>query len=209
MVGFQKRFSRVLQQAKQIVDAGSLGELMFFRAHAFSSDILRAGRSWRLRRGTGGVLLDLAPHLLDLVIWLFDEPRSVEAVKKQFYSKEVDDYVHAMMSFSSGLHGHLDACWSLREFRLPEIWIEVRGTNGSLTATDDYVTTSLHKDGETVNCMYYKQSFDDSVPFLLAYPEYTLEDEAFLGSEKMIPGVSFGDAARVNHLIDEIEKAAQ
>ena len=106
MVGFQKRFSPIFQQAKTYLENETIGELMFFRAYSFSSDVLREARSWRMRSGTGGVLLDLAPHLLDLLLWFFGNPAKITGGRRRIYSSEVDDYVHAAMAFESGLIGH-------------------------------------------------------------------------------------------------------
>ena len=213
MVGFQRRFSPVFQRAKQLIEDGSIGEMMFFRAHTFSSIVLSKGRSWRLRKGSGGVLLDLAPHLLDVLLWFFGEPSSVLAVKRRLYSKEVEDYVHAVISFHSGLKGHMDACWSIRSFRLPEMSIEIRGKNGTLLLTDDYLKVQLDKVGPAGaggSHVYYKQSFDTSVPFLLDEPELTMEDAAFLLSmeKRTMPSSNFFQAAKVNMLIDQINKSA-
>ena len=213
MVGFQKRFSPVFQRAKEFIENGSIGELMFFRAYSFSSDVLREGGSWRLRGGTGGVLLDLAPHLVDILLWFFGEPDFVSAVKRRLYSSEVDDYFHAIMSFKSGLKGHMDTCWSMRGFRLPELSIEIHGKKGNLTVTDDFVRleTEIESDLESaVTQAYYKQSFDTSVSFLLADPEYTKEDEAFLRAENQptSPKSDFFEAAKVNGLIDRMIESA-
>jgi predicted dehydrogenase len=214
MVGFQKRFSPLFQRVKQLVDQGSIGELMFFRAYSFSSDVLREGESWRSRRGTGGVLLDLAPHLVDLLLWFFGEPDSILAVKSRLYSRDVEDYVHAVVSFRSGLKGHMDACWSISSFRLPEISVEIHGKKGSLTVTDDFVKLDLNRKnglGSVASKVYYKQSFDTSVSFLLADPEYTLEDEAFFRGlqEPKSPEPSFFQAAKVNATIDQIHENAK
>jgi len=207
MVGFQKRFSPIFQRAKELLDGNSIGELIFFRANAFSSDVLREGASWRFSKGKGGVLLDLAPHALDLLLWLFGEPSSVMGIKKRVYSREVDDYAHAVISFTSGLNGHLDACWSLAGYRLPEISIEVHGRSGSITVTDDFVRLDKTSGVESgAPRIWYKQSLDTSVSFLLADPEYTREDEAFLrhARERTQLGPSFHEAAKVNELIDRI-----
>ena len=213
MVGFQKRFSPVFQRTKEFIEKGSIGELMFFRAYSFSSDVLREGGSWRLRSGAGGVLLDLAPHLVDILLWFFGEPDSVSAVRRRLYSSEVDDYFHAVMSFKSGLKGHMDTCWSIRSFRLPELSIEIHGKKGTLTVTGDFVRleTDIESDLETaVTQVNYKQSFNTSVSFLLADPEYTKEDEAFLRAESQPTAhkVDFFEAAEVNALIDRMTESA-
>jgi predicted dehydrogenase len=213
MVGFQKRFSPVFQKAKELVEQNILGAPIFFRAYCFSSDVLREGSAWRFRKNTGGVLLDSAPHLLDLLIWFFGEPGTTAAVKKHVHSSEVEDYVHAVMSYESGLQGHIDACWSISNFRLPEFLIEIYGRNGILTVTDDYVRfapgrgSGIMGGGQT----YHRQSFEASAPFLLADVDYTMEDVAFVDAVRTqtMPELSFVQAAKVNALIDKILESTQ
>jgi len=211
MVGFQKRFSPVFQHAKQLLQNNSIGELMFFKASSFSSDVFNEGASWRFGRGKGGVLLDLAPHVLDIVLWLFGEPCSILGVKKPVYSSQVEDYAHAVMSFKTGVKGHVDVCWSVPGYRLPELSIEIYGRNGSITVTDDFVKLQANGTDSTASHAWYKQSFDTSVSYLLAEPEYTKEDETFLRhmSEHTLPESSFYEAAKVNLLIDRINASAE
>jgi predicted dehydrogenase len=210
MVGYQKRFSPVFQRAREYLDERLLGDLLFFRAYSFSSDVLRRGSSWRFRRGTGGVLLDLAPHLLDILLWFFGEPSSVGSMNKRIFSDEVEDYVHVDLSYDGGLKGTLDTCWCVRNFRLPEISIEVYGEKGITTVSDDFVKLALGG-GLGNSKTLYRQSFDNPVSFLLADPEYTLEDEAFLkgleGGSK--PQSNFFEAAKVNAIIDRINENVQ
>ena len=209
MVGFQKRFSPVFQKARELILQNALGEPIFYRAYFFSSDVLREGHAWRFRKGTGGVLLDLAPHLLDILTWFFGEPSTITATTRRVYSSDVDDYVHAAMSHESGLQGHIDVCWSTSNFRLPEISIEVHGKNGMLTVKDDFVKISPGKvTGE--GRIYYRQSLDTSVPFLLADAEYTMEDMAFLDAVRKgdRQQSNFDEAAKVNDIIDRILASA-
>lgn len=210
MVGFQKRYSPLFRQAKKLIDEKSIGDLMFFKAYSYSSDVIREGTSWRFRSGTGGVLLDLAPHLLDLLLWLFGEVRSVSAVRRSVYSKSVDDYIHALLTFESGLSGHMDTCWSVRGFRLPQISIEIYGKNGNIMLTDDELRIESESE-ESKAQVFHNQSFDTSVPFLLANPEYSVEDQAFLDAidNRTHPAPDFIEAARVNFLIDRIQVASE
>jgi predicted dehydrogenase len=212
MVGFQKRFSPVFQRARELIQQNAVGELIFYRAYFFSSDVLREGHAWRFRGGSGGVLLDLAPHLLDILTWFFGEPATITASTRRVYSRDVDDYVHAAMSHESGLHGHVDVCWSTSNFRLPEISIEVHGKNGMLTVKDDFVKISLGKEARETGegRVYYRQSFNTSVPFLLADAEYTMEDLAFLDAVRKgyRHQSNFAEAAKVNDIIDRILASA-
>jgi predicted dehydrogenase len=213
MVGFQKRFSPVFQKAKQLVEENIIGAPIFFRAYCFSSDVLREGSAWRFRKNTGGVLLDSAPHLLDLLIWFFGEPTTTAAIKKHVYSSEVEDYAHAIMSYDSGLQGHIDACWSIPNFRLPEFLIEIYGRNGVLTVTDDYVSFSPGRGSGKMggSQTYHRQSFGTSAPFLLADIDYTMEDIAFVNAVRTqtTPELNFPQAAKVNALIDKILESTE
>ncbi len=208
MVGFQKRFSPVFREAKQLIEQNSIGPPIFFRSYCFSSDGLREGSAWRFRKNAGGVLLDSAPHLLDILIWFFGDPTTTAAVMKHVCSSEVKDYVHAIMSYDSGLQGHIDACWSIPNFRLPEFLIEVYGRNGILTVTDDYVRVAAGRTSDKMGGgqTHYRQSFETSAPFLLADPDYTMEDVAFLNAVRTqtMPELNFVQSAKVNALIDRI-----
>lgn len=208
MVGFQRRFSPVYRKAKELLMEGIIGEPIFFRAYCLSSDVLREGSAWRSRKNSGGVLLDLAPHLIDALIWFFEEPTGVMAVKKKVYSSQVEDYVHATLSYESGLQGHVDACWSVSTYRLPEVLLEIHGTSGMLTVTDDFAkyTLSNQANADTRSHFYNRQSLGVPTPFLLTDPEYTLEDVAFLDAARTRtnPETNFVEAAKVNALIDRI-----
>jgi predicted dehydrogenase len=207
MVGFQRRYSPTFRRAKDLLNKNAIGDLLFFKASMLSSDVLREGSGWRSKKKSGGVLLDSAPHLLDTLICFFGEPSSVKATKKQIYSRGVDDYVHAVFSYRSGLQGHIDVCWSLGSYRLPEVSVEIYGKSGILSVCDDFVkVTSNKQTGVGVGKPMYKQSFNVSTPFLLTDPEYALEDAAFLESvhTRQTPDASFVQAAKVNALIDRI-----
>jgi len=208
MVGFQRRFSPIFQKAKDLLTENTVGDPVFFRSYFLSSDVLREGSGWRSKKGSGGVLLDSAPHLLDALIWFFGEPTSVMGVRKKIYSSSVDDYVHALFSYGSGLQGCMDVCWSVSSYRLPEVLIQIYGKNGILTVTDDFVKVSSGQRNSSGGGtrVYNRQFFQVSTPFLLTDPEYTLEDAAFLEAARtqVPPDSNFFQAAKVNALVDRI-----
>jgi len=67
-VAYQFRFERLFERVREHVAAGALGEL---RAVTLSgcAPVARTA-AWRQDPGEGGILSDLAVHLLDLVSWL-------------------------------------------------------------------------------------------------------------------------------------------
>ncbi|MGA8904236.1 MAG: Gfo/Idh/MocA family oxidoreductase [Candidatus Bathyarchaeia archaeon] len=206
LVGFQRRFSPIFRKAKNLLTDDAVGDPIFFRSYFLSSDVLREGSGWRSKKGSGGVLLDSAPHLLDTLIWFFGEPTSVLAAKRKIHSSSVDDYVHALFSYASGLQGHMDVCWSVSSYRLPELLLQIYGKDGIMTVTDDFVKVSLNQQSSSGSRTYNRQSFQVSTPFLLTDPEYTLEDAAFLEAVRtqVPPDSNFVQAAKVNALIDKI-----
>jgi len=211
LVGYHKRFSPVLKRAKELIDAKSIGELRSLACYSYSSDIFTQGKGWRFKKGTGGVLLDLAPHLLDLLLWYFGEPLNASGNKQSLYSAEVEDKVHATVTFQSGLHGTMDISWSESGYRLPEIRIEVQGASGSMVVTDDYVSINVQTSGGAVPAgkhEYQKPEFDTSVDILLADPEYTIEDKIFMRA--VVDGgpvePNFQTAAKVNDFVELINR---
>lgn len=71
MMGFNYRFNALYQAARQQTRSGRLGELVGARS-VFSTSV-RAIPAWKQSRQSGGVLLDLASHHIDLVHFLFGE----------------------------------------------------------------------------------------------------------------------------------------
>ncbi|MEM3684047.1 MAG: Gfo/Idh/MocA family oxidoreductase [Conexivisphaerales archaeon] len=210
MIGFQKRFSPIFQKAKTFLDEGVLGELNFFRAYSFSSDILSEGKGWRFNKGAGGAMLDLGPHLIDLLLWYFDEPTILSSFSKSFYSKEVEDFVHASLKFQNGLAGYLDVSWSMDGYRLPETKIEIIGSQGKLEVSDDYLRLHLRRSVNGIEAGRHEFKRPDlykGVTFLLGDPEYCSEDEHFVNclKEKKEPVINLKSGVLVNKIIEEIK----
>lgn len=214
MVGLQKRFSPVFQRGKQILEEEGIGEIQFFRGYSYVSDVFRRGEGWRFKKGAGGALLDLGPHAIDILLWYFGELKPVSAIKRPFYSVEVEDYLHSILQTGSGIVGTLDICWSIRNYRLPETLVEVHGSDGSMTVTDDYVR--LQTDGSGTKAgpsvqLLQKTAFNTSVEFLLADPEFTIEDQRFLQAveTKSHAQPDFRAGAKINEVIDLIQEEAE
>jgi predicted dehydrogenase len=80
---FNYRFVPAVMRARQLVEEGALGEVISFRGAYLHSGYLdpRRPMSWRLRKAQagGGALMDLGPHILDLLRYLLGEFTSVFA----------------------------------------------------------------------------------------------------------------------------------
>jgi len=93
-VGFNHRYHRALRKAKEIIDDGALGELMFIRARYGHGGRIGYDREWRSNPALsgGGELIDQGPHLIDLSRWFLGEFVDVSGFANTYYwHMPVDD----------------------------------------------------------------------------------------------------------------------
>ncbi|CAN5640106.1 Gfo/Idh/MocA family oxidoreductase [soil metagenome] len=80
---FNLRFFPAVMRARQLIDAGFLGEIFSFRGRYYRSSYISPDKplSWRLRKEVsgGGALFDLGSHILDLLYYLLGEYEAVQA----------------------------------------------------------------------------------------------------------------------------------
>lgn len=93
-VGFNHRYHKSLRRAKELVDAGELGELMFVRARYGHGARIGYDKEWRAdpKLSGGGELIDQGPHLIDLSRWFLGDFEAIEGFAHTFYwDMPVDD----------------------------------------------------------------------------------------------------------------------
>jgi predicted dehydrogenase len=93
-VGFNHRYHRSLRKAKELVDSGVLGELMFIRARYGHGARVGYEKEWRSdpKLSGGGELIDQGPHLIDLSRWFLGEFTEVDGfAHTYFWDMPVDD----------------------------------------------------------------------------------------------------------------------
>jgi predicted dehydrogenase len=93
-VGFNHRYHRALRKAKEIVDSGALGELMFIRARYGHGGRIGYDKEWRANPALsgGGELMDQGPHLIDLSRWFLGDFSEVQGFAHTYYwDMPVDD----------------------------------------------------------------------------------------------------------------------
>ncbi len=99
-VGFNHRYHRAFRKAREIVDAGVLGELMFLRARYGHGGRIGYEKEWRAdaRLSGGGELIDQGVHLIDLARWfLGDFPHVQGLARTCFWDMAVDDNAFMML----------------------------------------------------------------------------------------------------------------
>jgi predicted dehydrogenase len=181
----------------------------------YVSNILSKPTGWRSKRSVsgGGVLLDLGAHIIDLLVWYFSPISSVSGKINSIYSAEVEDFAHMEIEFEGGIKGQLDTSWSVSGYRLPELNIEITGSNGRLRVNEDLIEVEL-KEPVPPFCDYkttiYKQSLSNEVPIDLGGPEYTKEDihmiECVLNKRRTL--VNVFEAGKTQSVIEAMYNSA-
>ena len=103
-VGFNHRFHRALLKAKEIVDLGDLGELMFIRARYGHGARVDYNKEWRAdpKKSGGGELIDQGPHLIDLSRWFLGSFTDIQGFAHTFYwDMPVDDNAFMLLKTKS------------------------------------------------------------------------------------------------------------
>lgn len=99
-VGFNHRYHRALRRAREIVDQGLLGDLMFVRARYGHGGRLGYNKEWRAvpELSGGGELIDQGMHLIDLARWFLGDFPTVEGFASTCYwDMLVDDNAFLLM----------------------------------------------------------------------------------------------------------------
>jgi len=139
-VGFNHRFHPALLKAKEIVDSGALGPLMFIRARYGHGGRLGMEREWRGNPAIsgGGEMLDQGVHLIDLSRWFLGDFADVDGhVANYFWDWPVEDNGFAMLKTEAGQVAWLHAsCTEWKNIFSFEIYgkvgkLHIEGLGGS------------------------------------------------------------------------------
>ena len=123
----------VVQAARELLARGVLGELLRFTAHAYVSEVFSAKQGWLFQKelSGGGVVANMASHLMFILGWMFGPIRRVVASTRS-HASTVDDSAQALLTFASGLTGLLDASWSIPGTQMLDYGLTVDGRRGTL-----------------------------------------------------------------------------
>ena len=135
LCAFNYRFVPAVRLAREMIDAGELGEIRHFRSRYLQDWADDASLdTWRFHpdEAGSGALGDLGAHVVDLARFLAGEPASVSGFAKTFLpGRQVDDAVEAAVQFESGAVGTIEATRFALGRRNSLQW-EINGSKGSL-----------------------------------------------------------------------------
>ena len=131
-VGFNHRFHPALQRAKQQVDEGALGELLYIRGQYGHGGRVGYDQEWRFDRDQsgGGQLIDQGAHLVDLSRWfLGDLSLDYVHLPTYYWNSSVEDNCFIALKTSTQQMTWLHATWT--EWK-NQFTFEIVGKNGKL-----------------------------------------------------------------------------
>jgi predicted dehydrogenase len=200
MVGYERRFAVSFNKAYELLHTGVIGDLLHFKAYAYSSDFLSLNPSKieKASASRGGLLRDLCSHAIDLSVWFFGDLKLKTKRIDSSESLSID------VTTSDSVVGSVDASWAKLDYRLPEIGLELIGEKGSIKVNDDQV---LFTDITGLSKKWYRLDLKDNVDFLLGAPEYYRESKHFIDSiaAQLEPEPNFKTAFKTEQVIDQVK----
>lgn len=139
VVAHYRRELPLFRQIKEILEKGQLGKIHSVTLRLFQSVnkniIARSDQNWRIvpSLSGGGLFHDLAPHQLDILIWLFGRPGSTNGYSKNngaLYDAPDFVYINALFSGEISFEGTWN--FNVRDEQV-EDFCEIVGNNGKLT----------------------------------------------------------------------------
>ena len=135
LCAFNYRFVPAVRLAREMIEAGELGEIRHFRGRYLQDwgddPTLDTWRFHSDEAGSGAIG-DLGTHVIDLARFLSGEITTVSALVKTFIpGRQVDDALEAAVEFENGAVGTLEATRLALGRRNAFQW-EINGSKGSL-----------------------------------------------------------------------------
>ncbi|HLW84990.1 MAG TPA: Gfo/Idh/MocA family oxidoreductase [Candidatus Sulfotelmatobacter sp.] len=132
-VAYYRRTYPKLQRAKQLLEAGAIGKpvLAELTCHSWL-DGSESERNWLIdpAMAGGGPLYDIASHRIDVLNYLFGQPRRVcGQLSNAVHHYAVEDNATVMIDYENGVRGIVDVRWHSK-VRRDEC--RIRGTDGEM-----------------------------------------------------------------------------
>ena len=152
MVGQVSRFTDAFIKAKEIVDAGTIGELYYVESE-YAHDYAKILHAWRADPNRHGVVGG-GCHAVDLLRWIVGDPIEVFAYGSHKLLPQVsyDDATIAVMKFPNGVVGKVFVSTGCkRPYTMRTLFYGTKGTIICDNKSDTMQLYTLGEDGIAVN----------------------------------------------------------
>ncbi|MCL2834822.1 MAG: Gfo/Idh/MocA family oxidoreductase [Treponema sp.] len=144
MVGMQNRYNPVYQKMKELCVSGEIGDVKMLFYRAARGRFLSGVDGWRMKKAfSGGMILEVSVHQLDLFNWYADSPiKKVAAFggKDAIYqNEELCDNAVLMVEYANGIKANLQASLFSAHGTDPT-GLCIIGTKGTMYHTGNEIT---------------------------------------------------------------------
>jgi len=149
MTAFNYRFVPAVRLAREMLEAGELGEIHSFRGQYLQEWGSTTDDAWRFHQDAAGsgALGDLGAHVIDLARYLVGELTGISATTRTFMpEREVDDAFQAVAEFEGAAIGTFEATRFAPGRKNALSW-EINGSKGSLSFDLERLNELQHSDG--------------------------------------------------------------
>jgi predicted dehydrogenase len=213
--GFNHRYHYSVLKAKEIIDSGELGKIMWMRGVYGKAGSIDFNKNWRnyKKYSGGGILIDQGIHMLDLILFFTQEKFSniSSFITNSFWKIEAEDNAFVLMKSENDTVAmvHSSATHWKHKFLL-EIYFEKGFINldGILSKTNSYAPEKLimgRKDSEDINLAMGKPNensyyFENDNSWELEVNEFI---DAIMTNKKILNG-TISDAMNVLELVENV-----
>ncbi|MGB3007142.1 MAG: Gfo/Idh/MocA family oxidoreductase [Chitinophagaceae bacterium] len=171
-VAHYRRALPLFLHVKQLIDDGVIGKVKLIQLKMLqppaSSIITQTTDNWRINPAIsgGGLFHDLAPHQLDILYWIFGEPKDLY-VKAANQGKKYNAPDHTMMSAAFDKDVYLQAVWNFNV--APSATAdecEIIGDKGSLLFSFFRVSATTHVSAEGLQTIKHEYPIHIQQPFI-------------------------------------------
>lgn len=207
LVGFQFRYHPTLNKARELIQAGALGQIL--TVHAHWGEYLPQWHPWEdyrrsyaARADLGGGVIRTLTHPLDYLRFLLGEVESLWSFNAQISPLEIDveDVAEIGLKFTNGTIGGVHVNYVQRP---PTHRLEIVGTNGTLRWDNADGVLHFHKMPAAFGS--YSENPPAPVPEQFAPPHGFERNHLFIAQAKHFIAVVSGKAQPVCNLNDGVQ----
>ncbi len=200
----QQRYHPANMHLIRLRDEGSLGRINFVRVQMAIWYGVEDNWRWDSALAGGGVLMDLGPHALDLMMEVAGRVTSVNAeVRNLQFERETEDFCSARLTFESGAAGLVDLSYCSHAYGGR---VEVFGNKGTFL-----VDGSMQSAGVYSTCVRHGEEpsqWEQNVYSNNCYRD-AIEDFTDAVRHSGSPSVSMKDGIRALRVIEAIYESAR
>lgn len=205
-LGYNHRFHPALRKARELVDSGVMGPLMFLRARYGHGGRKGYDREWRANPALsgGGELIDQGVHLIDLAGWFLGDFTKIEGhASTLFWDMKVDDNAFLSLRTAAGQTAWLHvSCSEWKNLFSLELYgrdakIAIDGLGGSYGPEKLTFYKMLPQMGPPETTVFEFPGADDS---------WSVETRTFVEDvrEQRVPTPGLREAIRTLEIVEEI-----